>query len=79
MYVDIKEKDSEKKDWEKIDGQTKEEMYPNISNKTRKGLLNRDYIDADFAYDKVSRWSRTGFILMFNNITVFWLSKKNLY
>ena len=37
--------------------------------------MGRAFVDADFAGDKVTRRSRTGFIVMLNNAPIYWYSK----
>ena len=39
-------------------------------------MVIRAFVDADHAGDKVSRRSRTGFVVFVNSAPIMWISKK---
>ena len=55
---------------------TKELLPPNAPKPVGKELLIRAFVDADFAGDNLTRRSRTGFFIMLNGASIFWISKK---
>ena len=75
-YPTIDEDAFERKDWTSFYGDVKEEIPPNMPTPLGQELLIRAYVDADFAGEKLTRRSRTGFVIMLNNSPIFWFSKK---
>ena len=77
-YPDINEEDFPKRDWSNFYGNNIESKPPNMPKPLGKEFIIRAYVDADFAGDKVTRRSRTGFVVMINNAPVYWFSKKQM-
>ena len=75
-YPEIDEDDFKKMDWSSFYGETKEIKPPNMPDPLGKEFIIRAYVDADFAGDKVTRRSRTGFVVMINSSPIYWFSKK---
>jgi hypothetical protein len=75
-YPNIEPSEFPKKDWTDFYGDVKETLPGNAPKPLGKEFLLRAYVDADFAGDKVSRRSRTGFLIMLNGAPVYWFSKK---
>ena len=65
-----------KRDWKQFYGDFEEELPPGRPRSLGKEMLIRAFVDADFAGDKLTRRSRTGFIVMLNSAPIFWFSKK---
>ena len=51
-------------------------MPPNIPPPLRKEAVIRCFVDVDDAGDKITRRSRTGFIIFLDNALIYWMSKK---
>ena len=54
----------------------KEEKPPNAPRARGAGFIARMLVDSDHAGDKVTRRSRTGFLVYCNNALIYWHSKK---
>ena len=65
-----------RQDWSKQYEGAKEAIPPNALTPRGLGVTMRMYVDSDHAGDKVSRRSRTGFLIYLNMGLVQWLSKR---
>ena len=65
-----------KRDWNQYYGERVEEFPSDCPRPLGKELVVRAFVDADFAGDRVTRRSRTGFIVLLNSAPIFWYSKK---
>ena len=70
-----------REDWSHtVYGNKKEEIPstndPNYVEPRGKDFVIRAYVDSDHAGDKVTRRSRTGFIVYLNNAPIYWYSKR---
>eukprot|EP00804_Cyclotella_cryptica_P021205 CCRYP_001503-RD/>CCRYP_001503-RD protein AED:0.33 eAED:0.33 QI:0/-1/0/1/-1/1/1/0/233 len=63
-------------DWSDFYPGTEEALPPNAPKPLGKGVTLRMFVDSDHAGDKVSRRSRTGFVIFLNYGMIDWLSKK---
>jgi hypothetical protein len=63
-------------DWKEQYADAEELLPPNMPKQLGKSVLLRMFVDSDHAGDKVSRRSRTGFVILINRSIVDWLSKK---
>eukprot|EP00804_Cyclotella_cryptica_P001676 CCRYP_009051-RA/>CCRYP_009051-RA protein AED:0.08 eAED:0.08 QI:0/0/0/1/0.5/0.6/5/0/841 len=63
-------------DWSDFYPGAEEALPPNAPNPLGKGVTLRMFVDSDHAGDKVSRRSRTGFVIFLNYGMIDWLSKK---
>ena len=54
----------------------KEALPPNMPKPLGHGFKICCFVDADHAGESLTRRSRTGFIVMFNNAPIYWHSKK---
>lgn len=75
-YPDIDENDFVKRNWKQFYGDESEELPPGRPRPLGKEMIIRAFVDADFAGKKLTRRSRTGFIVMLNGAPIFWFSKK---
>ena len=76
-YPDINLDDYElNQDWTKFYGNVKEEVPENAPEPLGKEFIMRAYVDADHAGDKLTRRSRTGYIVFLNMAPIYWFSKK---
>ena len=75
-YPDIDEDKFQKKDWKSFYGEMKEALPPDVPKSLGKEFFIRAFVDADFSRDKISRRSRTGFLVMLNGDPVFWHTNK---
>ena len=76
-YPDINLDDYElDKDWTKFYGNVREAIPENAPEPLGKEFIMRAYVDADHAGDKLTRRSRTGYIVFLNMAPIYWLSKK---
>ena len=75
-YPEIDEEEFVKRDWKQFYGDISEELPPGRPRPLGKEFIIRAFVDADFAGDKLTRRSRTGFIVMLNNAPIFWFTKK---
>jgi hypothetical protein len=63
-------------DWTSFYGDIKEALPDNAPEARGKDVDLRIFVDADHAGDRVTRRSRTGFIIFLNNAPIVWFSKK---
>ena len=76
-YPDINEDDFKTNDdWKYFYGDEGESLPPNMPPPLGKEVVIRCFVDADHAGDKITRRSRTGFIIFINNAPIYWTSKK---
>ena len=75
-YPDIDEEDFSKEEWEQHYSVEKEAIPSNAPKPLGNELVIRAFVDADHAGDKVSRRSRTGFVVFVNSAPIMWISKK---
>ena len=75
-YPMVIESDFPKQDWGKFYKVDKEAVANNVPISLGMEMVIRGYVDADHAGDKVTRRSRTGFIIFVNSAPIYWLSKK---
>ena len=75
-YPSINYDDFPKHNWTKYYGEVKEVILINTHPTRGKGFNVIGYVDADLAGNKVSRRSRTGFIIYLNKALIYWFSKR---
>lgn len=75
-YPDIDENDFVKRDWKQFYGGESEELPPGRPRPLAKEMAIRAFVDVDFAGEKLTQRSRTGFIVMLNGAPIFWFTKK---
>lgn len=75
-YPDILEEDFPKESWEQHYSVEKEAIPTNAPKPLGFEMVIRAFVDADHAGDKVTRRSRTGFVVFVNSAPVMWISKK---
>ena len=75
-YPDVDSDSFEKKDWTKFYGDVSEEKPPDAPEPLGKEFLLRAYVDSDHAGEKLTRRSRTGFIVYMNSAPIHWMTKK---
>jgi hypothetical protein len=63
-------------EWKDFYGNVQEAIPPNAPDPLGKEVVTRCFVDADHAGDKLSRRSRTGFIIFANRAPVGWCSKR---
>ena len=63
-------------DWGRFYGDVKETIPPNAPAPRGLPVVLRTFVDADHAADKMTRRSRTGFIMFVNSAPIIWYSKK---
>eukprot|EP00804_Cyclotella_cryptica_P020326 CCRYP_014066-RA/>CCRYP_014066-RA protein AED:0.16 eAED:0.16 QI:0/0/0/1/1/1/3/0/747 len=64
-------------DWSDFYPGAEEALPPNAPKPLGKGVTLRMFVDSDHAGDKVSRRSRTGFVIFLNYGMIDWLSRSN--
>ena len=75
-YPDMDFSKFEKHGWEIHYDKVKEDIPLNAPQSLGLEFIIRAYVDASHAGCKLTRRSRTGFIVMLNNSPIYWLSKK---
>ncbi len=75
-YPDLDYSKFQKKDWSNIYGNTKEELPKDMPEPRGKGFIILAFVDADHAGEKLTRRSRTGFIVFLNMAPIYWFSKR---
>jgi hypothetical protein len=75
-YPDIKEDDFPRRNWMSHYGDAKEDIPLNAPEPMGMEFIIRAYVDSDHAGDKLTRRSRTGFLVYINSAPIYWLSKK---
>eukprot|EP00804_Cyclotella_cryptica_P016148 CCRYP_004244-RA/>CCRYP_004244-RA protein AED:0.29 eAED:0.30 QI:0/-1/0/1/-1/1/1/0/331 len=73
---DVGQSDFVECDWSDFYLGTEEVLPPNALTPLGKGVMLRMFVDSNHAGDKVSRRSRTGFVIFLNYGMIDWLSKK---
>ena len=63
-------------DWRGFYGDVKEAIPPNAPEPRGKVVDTRLYVDSDHAGDKLTRRSRSGYMIFLNMALIMWLSKK---
>ena len=63
-------------DWKEFYGDVEEALPPDMPEARGKPLDLRMFVDSDHAGEKLTRRSRTGFMIFANNALIHWLSKK---
>ena len=77
IYPDVNEDDFKANDdWKYFYRDESESLPPNIPPHLCKVVVIRCFVDADHAGDRVTRRSRTRFIIFLNNVSIYWTSKK---
>ena len=75
-YPTINYDDFPLNNWSNFYGDTKEVLPPDAPEPRGKGFEIVAYVDADLAGNKVTRSSRTGFIIFLNQAPIYWFSKR---
>ena len=75
-YPEFDEKDLERQDWTNYYGKEREVVPNNAPKPKGKEFIMRAYVDASFAGCKLTRRSRTGFVIFLNCSPIYWYSKK---
>lgn len=75
-YPTINHEDFVNHDWTTHYGNVKELLPPNAPEAHGKGFEMVGYVDADLAGEKLTRRSRTGFIIYLNQAPIYWYSKR---
>ena len=65
-----------RKDWTSAYGDIKEDIPDNAPESRGEGFIMTAYVDADHAGDKLTRRSRTGYLIFLNMSPIYWHSKK---
>ena len=63
-------------DWEQFYGNTTKDLPHDMPEPLGREMIITVYVDADLAGNKLTRRSRTGFIIFLNQAPVYWYSKK---
>jgi hypothetical protein len=63
-------------DWREFYGDIKEPIPPNAPEERGRELVVRLFVDSDHAGDKLTRRSRTGYLIYCNNAPILWYSKR---
>ena len=75
-YPDIDYENFPRKDWTSAYGNMTEAIPDNAPEPRGEGFIMTAYVDADHAGDKLTRRSRTGYLVFLNNSPIYWHSKK---
>jgi len=75
-YPDIDYKKFVRHEWTNFYGNDSEQLPDNMPEPIGKDFIIRCYVDADFAGEKLTRKSRTGFIVYLNCALIYWHSKR---
>jgi len=76
-YPDVKEEDFDKNgDWTSYYGEEVDLPPSNAPEPKSKEFILRAFVDASHATCKLTRRSRTGFVIFINSAPIFWFSKK---
>ena len=75
-YPEIDDETFEEKDWSSMYGMEKDEAPGNAPKPMGSEFIIRAYVDASFAGCKLTRRSRSGFIVYLNNAPIYFISKK---
>ena len=63
-------------EWKTLYGDVTEVIPPNAPDQSRKSVDLRMWVDGDHAGEKMTRRSRTGYLIFLNTALIDWLSKK---
>ena len=74
-FLEINEKDFLRRNRMKHYRDVKEDLPPNVPEALCVEIILRAFVDSDHAGDKLTRWSRTGFLAYLNSTPIYWLSK----
>ena len=75
-YSEIDDTQFERKDWSGFYGSEKKHVPANSLKPKGKEFIITVYVDASFAGFKLTRISRTGFVVYLNSAPIYWYSKK---
>lgn len=75
-YPDIDMRDFQEHDWKAFYGDAKEAIPDNAPEPRGKEIDLRIYVDSDHAGDKLTRRSRTGYLVYLNMAPIAWYSKR---
>ena len=75
-YPEVDETFNEKKDWSDFYGTEGEPIPANAPRALGKEFIMRAYVDASYANCKITRRSRTGYLIFLNSAPIYWYSKK---
>ena len=75
-YPEINESDFKEQDWSTFYGNIKEVRPENAPVPRGKGFIMTGYVDADHAGEKLTRRSRTGYIIFLNMAPIYWFTKR---
>jgi len=75
-YPEINMETFIKHDWTKFYGDVKEDVPPNMPKPLGKDVVMRCFVDADHAGEKLTRRSRTGFIILLQMAPIYYCSKR---
>jgi hypothetical protein len=75
-YPTIDYENFPRKDWTSAYGELTEEIPDNAPESRGDGFIMTAYVDADHAGDKLTRRSRTGYLIFLNMSPIYWHSKK---
>ena len=75
-YSEIDDTQFERKDWSGFYGSEKKHVPANSLKPKGKEFIITVYVDASFAGCKLTRISRTGFVVYLNSAPIYWYSKK---
>ena len=73
---DIDLKQFPEADWKEFYGNVKEAIPPKAPEPRGKSIVLRCYVDSDHAGEKLTRRSRTGFLIFLNMAPITWYSKR---
>jgi hypothetical protein len=75
-YPDIDMREFKECDWKEFYGDVKEAIPPNAPEPRGKVVDIRLYVDSDHAGDKITRRSRSGYLVYINGALITWYSKR---
>ena len=75
-YPEIKHEQFTRQDWKRFYNHVQEPLPPNAPKPLGQPVVIRIFVDADHAGDKLTRWSRTGYVMYLNSAIMNWYSKK---
>lgn len=75
-YNEIKTNEFKKTSWKQFYDNVSEAIPSDAPEHRGKDVDLTMYVDSDHAWDEMTRWSRTGFMIYMNTALIQWLSKK---
>ena len=75
-YPEINDRDFKECEWKSFYGEVKEAIHPNAPIPRGKEVDLRMFVDSDHAGDRLTRRSRTGYVIYINMAPIVWFSKK---